>query len=404
MKKTICLMTNWYPTADNPYYGLFFKEQAFAVAEDFDFIVVHYREHRGITGRKTATVREINREKNTAEYYVDVRVPVCLILRDAWYSFRLTHSGPAPVEGIGKYVWPKRADYTRKRLAEVFRRHFAGKVDAFYCIDAQTEAFYIRCAAEALGKPYVVGEHAPVPWPGTLISDVNKTAIEQADAFLAISRDKIRQLMLQNIRLPETAYIGNLIDEEKFRPGREPHDPKTLIIVAAHSFYKNYDLFIEIMNRLAERAKMPFRVLIVGYGSNKGYSKGIQEFEEQIRRSAFAAQAELIPSVPHDEIGTVLNRADAFVMTSIQEGQPVSALEAACCGLPVFSTRCGGVEDYIDETCGRIYDLTDAEGFAEGLKAFLEGRITFDSERIRQQVVSRFGKAAFRKTFKDVFG
>ena len=39
MKKTICLVTNWYPTKDNPYAGAFFKEQAFSVSDDFDFII-----------------------------------------------------------------------------------------------------------------------------------------------------------------------------------------------------------------------------------------------------------------------------------------------------------------------------------------------------------------------------
>ena len=52
-------------------------------------------------------------------------------------------------------------------------------------------------------------------------------------------------------------------------------------------------------------------------------------------------------------------------MTSIQEGQPVSALEAACCGLPIFSTRCGGVEDYVTNDIGRIYDITDYKSFAK---------------------------------------
>ena len=44
MKKTICLVTNWYPTKKNPYAGLFFKEQAFLVSEEFDFIVFRYKE------------------------------------------------------------------------------------------------------------------------------------------------------------------------------------------------------------------------------------------------------------------------------------------------------------------------------------------------------------------------
>ena len=32
-KKKICLITNWYPTKENPYQGIFFKEQAQALGD-----------------------------------------------------------------------------------------------------------------------------------------------------------------------------------------------------------------------------------------------------------------------------------------------------------------------------------------------------------------------------------
>lgn len=403
MKKTICLITNWYPTKENPFQGLFFKEQAFAVASEFDFLVVHYREHMRKKPGKKYKISLVNEEKNTVEYGIDAYVPVSAYIADVYENFSVKHVRKNMVDGIGKYVSNRRKQFTRKTLIEIFEENFKDKFDVLYCVDAQTEAYNLQCVAEHFRKPYIVGEHAPVPWPGTLISDINKYAIEKANVFLAISNDKIRQLLLQNIKLPETVYIGNLIDEEKLKIAASGNKVKTFIIVAAHSFYKNYDLFIQVMNRLTEITEEPFKVMIVGYASNKGYSKNVEEFEEKIRNSRFSDRAELIPSVKHEEIGNTLNKADAFIMTSIQEGQPVSAMEAACCGLPVFSTRCGGVEDYVDESMGRIYAVNDAEGMAEGLKAFLEGKIKFDSEYIRENMVNKFGNKAFTKKYTDVF-
>lgn len=404
MKKTICLVTNWYPTKENPHAGVFFKEQAFAVSDHFDFIVVHYREHLKKSPLNKNTVTMINKEQNTVEYDIDVFVPGSLYGYDLLYDFRRGHNDEQRIDGVGRYVSDKRSGFTRAAITGLFENEIGIIPDAFYCIDAQKDAFYIRCLAEHFQKPYIVGEHAPVPWPGTVIRDINKEAIEKADAFLAISNDKIRQLMLSNIHLPETHYIGNLIDEDKLviRKKKE-NDIKTFIIVAAHSFYKNYDMFIMVMNRLSEITDKDFRVMIVGYASNKGYSKNVEAFEKQIRESRFADRAVMIPSVDHEEIGSVLNEADAFVMTSIQEGQPVSAMEAACCGLPIFSTRCGGVEDYIDDRMGRIYPVTDADNMAEDLKAYLEGKIEFDDRYIRESVVKRFGKSAFAENFCEAF-
>ena len=143
--------------------------------------------------------------------------------------------------------------------------------------------------------------------------------------------------------------------------------------------------------------------MIVGYGANKGYSKNEEELEEKIYQSKFANKAELIPAVSHENMVDVFNQADAFVMTSIQEGQPVSAMEAACCGLPIFSTRCGGVEDYVDDAMGRIYDVSDVDGMANGLKGFLEGQILFDSMYIRKQIIAMFGREKFTREFANAF-
>lgn len=403
MKKTICLVTNWYPTKENPFQGLFFKEQAFAVSENFNFVVIHYREHMGEKIVNRVKVSPPYTEKNTIEYFFDVSVPLSVYMADVIHDFKIKHIRKKYVDGIGKYISEKRKTYTQKTITKLVNQYVKESVDVFYCVDAQQEAFIIQCLAQHFNKPYIVGEHAPVPWPGTVMKDINKYAIENANMFLAISNDKIRQLLLQNIRLPKIKYIGNLIDETKLLPKKNGNDIKTFVIVAAHSFYKNYALFIAIMNKLVEITKCDFRVMIVGYGSNKGYSKNIEDFENEIRNSKFADKAIMIPEVPHEKIGETLNKADAFIMTSIQEGQPVSAMEAACCGLPIFSTRCGGVEDYVDEKMGRIYSILDSDGMAQGLKDFLEGKMEFDSEYIRKQVVKRFGTKAFVENFTSAF-
>ncbi len=277
-------------------------------------------------------------------------------------------------------------------------------------MDAQREAADVWALARRVGKPYVVGEHGPVPWTGYVIPEEQKQAIAEADGFLAISRDKIRQMMMQGIRMPKVTYVGNLVDEERFTirerkrgDGADGQAEKVFLTVGAHSFYKNYDLLIDVLNRVAEGTEVPFRVLIVGYGANRGYSRNAEELEQKIRESRFAGRTEMIPAVPHEEMAAIYHRADAMIVTSVQEGQPVAALEAACCGLPIFSTRCGGVEDYTDEETGRVYAIDDGAGMAKGLIDYLEGRIGFDGKVIRDRVVGMYGRAAFAKHFAEAF-
>lgn len=404
MRKTICLVTNWYPTKQNPYMGVFFREQAIALSDVYNFIVLHIKEKKCCGFNKNYEINKINTEYNIVEYDIKFNKPILLCALEVLYNLKKIYIDKQTLEGVGKFIYYKRIEFTKDILEKVFKGDRIQKFDYLYCVDAQSEAPLLYLISKITGKPYIIGEHAPFPWPGSVLSDFSKKAIENADLFLAISNDKIRQILLQNIKLPPIRYVGNLIDETKmvYRKDSRP-TVKTFIIVAAHSFFKNYDLFIKVINRLTEITTKDFKVMVVGYGANKGYSKNVDLLEKKITGSRFADRAELIPEVAHDEIVNLYNRADAFVMTSIQEGQPVSALEAACCGLPIFSTRCGGVEDYVDERIGRIYNITDYEGMAQGLKDFLEDRIVFNSQLIRDIVISKFGRKAFTENFSKAF-
>lgn len=412
-KKTICLITNWYPTEENPYQGVFFKEQAQALGDVFDFIVVHYNEKKKepllryvkrALCKSEVVVEKIKEEKNIIEYNADAYYPKYKIYQDKLVSFfnrRFKNFVGRKTFELSRF---SAAEKRKKELiTKIFKNYFYNKIDVFYCVDAQFESYILQCAAEAIGKPYVVSEHAPFPYPGNIIPYSEKNAIENASVFMAISYDKVRQVMMQNIQPRKIAYVGNMVDEAQFTLKQEENEIKTFVMVAANSFYKNYSLFMQIFNRLTEITNIPFRVLVVGYNANKGYSKNAEELEQKIMSSKFASFVELIPEIKHERIHEVYHRADAFVMTSIQEGMPVSALEAGCCGLPIFTTMCGGVEDYINEKIGRLYKIIDIESFATGLKEYLEGRIKFDNVNIRETIVANYGKKIFINRISRVF-
>ena len=406
VKKTIiCLVTDWYPTRENPYKGLFFKEQAFCLEEYFEFIVIHpsikavsFLEYCiRVLCNKTFHFTQCNKERNTIEYSLQIFLPFETKVADYIENFKKRKNRS---DGIGKNTSEFTKQIKKRTLQRLYKQKLKNRFDILYCVDAQNESYTLQLLSEVSGKPYMVAEHSPFPWPGTCISDVEHGAIERADAFIAISQDKLRQVLLQNIKLRKVFYLGNLIDEEKFTLKPENNSSiKTFIIVAANSYFKNYDLFFEIMEKLRDLTDRPFKVLIVGYAANKGYSRDREGFERRVRQSAIKDITTLVPSVPHDELVEYYHKADAFVMTSIQEGMPVSALEAACCGLPIFSTRCGGVEDYVDERMGKIHDICDTDGFARTLKEYVEGRLNFDPQYIRDSVVKRYGREAFLNYF-----
>ena len=394
MKKIkILVVALGYPTKENPFEGSFFKEQVDYLSTKYDCSVLVYNERmKGFFIPPSISYSEQEYTKGIKQYYPLVYITAyrrCLEYLGSLYKKKNSNE-----DAVGIYRADSYIRYRKKEIRKILN-HLNLSFDIVYCISAQGAVFQASLISEFSKKPLVVSEHRPFPHPGWSTIDVEKEAIESADCFFAIGKDKIRQIMLQNIRPQRIAYIGNLIDEDVFIINPINHEYTTLLIVGACSYFKNYDMFIESINILTSITDRYFKVIVAGYGANKGYAKNETFLEKKIKESNFSDRVELIKEIPRDLMCDLYNRADALVITSIQEGQPMVALEAACCGLPIFSTRCGGVEDYVTDDIGRIVDITDSEGMANNLSEFIEGRILFNKENIRKTVVKLFGKEAF---------
>lgn len=403
MKPTILMLPSWYPI-NGSVGGSFFREQALALLENFNFVVLVYTEKkisvplfflRSLMGKNKPKIWYNRNDNGLEEFSGTIFVPKYYILGTALFKLRkVLYKNKVLQQGVG-LIEPKSVSKARdKGISLIKKKNLLPHFDCVLGQTAQDMAVLSQVFAQQFNVPYVVSEHGPFPWPGSVISDVTANAIERADAFLAISNDKIRQVLLQNITISPW-YVGNMVDDTLYTLKQNGNIEKTFVIVAAHSFYKNYDMFIKTMEYLKNIAQKKFKILIVGYGANKGYSKNAEILEEKVRNSNFSDIAELIPSVSREDMPSIYNKADAFVMTSIQEGMPVSALEAAMSGLPIFSTRCGGVEDYVDDKIGKIVSLLDYQGLAHACNDFLNGTVVYDSVHIRSTVLAQFGKKAF---------
>ena len=287
----------------------------------------------GIIFDKSNQYSEIDGNNGIKQYYPVIRISLlrkCIEKAGTLLKQQRSHE-----TAVGIYRSEGYRKHRRKQINKVIE-DLKLDCDLVYCITAQESIFQALQFAEIKNKPFVVSEHRPYPHPGWSTIDVEKEAFEKADCFLAISKDKIRQTMLQDIKLKRIAYTGNLIDEQKFIINPQQHEYPTLLIVAVHSYFKNFDMFIETINKLTEITDKKFRVIVAGYGANKGYADDTDRLEKKIHESKFFDKTELIREVTREDICNLYNRADAFVLTSIQEGQPMVTLEAACCGLPIF--------------------------------------------------------------------
>ena len=116
--------------------------------------------------------------------------------------------------------------------------------------------------------------------------------------------------------------------------------------------------------------------------------------------SPLGDRAHFLGELPHDQVRSWLarNSIDVFCNVRESEGLPVTLMEAASCGIPLFATDVGGNNEIVDESVGRLIPgsagpdlvadmLTDMAGQSETTKHDWRRRSaqrwvsSFDAER-----------------------
>jgi len=73
------------------------------------------------------------------------------------------------------------------------------------------------------------------------------------------------------------------------------------------------------------------------------------------------------------------------------------------CGKPVIATRCGGPEFLVTRETGLLVEPGNAVALADAMEKFISGEKSFDSAKVRGEVVRRFGEKAFLNNINSIY-
>ncbi len=110
-----------------------------------------------------------------------------------------------------------------------------------------------------------------------------------------------------------------------------------------------------------------------------------------------------IDEVDWKQMPALFRAADIFVLPSYSEGLPLSLLEAFACGLPVVTTRCGGPEEVVDPSVGRLVEPRDVPGLQAALAATLDDYGSYDRNHIRRYAEQQFDYRAVAGRIHQVY-
>lgn len=180
-------------------------------------------------------------------------------------------------------------------------------------------------------------------------------------------------------------YKNKEAKREKFRKKWRIKDSEVAIgIIGRLVPIKNHLFFIKAINQVLSSCSIPIRFFIVGDGEEKeNIIEYINEFKIDYSTDDKVATIQLTSWIK--EIDEVNAGMDIICLCSLNEGTPVSLIEAQASGKPIVTTRTGGIENIV------IENKTALISEINNLNLFVENLITFINSKEKRKQFTELG-------------
>lgn len=229
---------------------------------------------------------------------------------------------------------------------------------------------YGYVAARRSGKPIVATCHN---WLGGsaalgIYNHLDRMALKRFQCLAAVSDSVAQRLLASGVPATKIRTIANGIDVQTFECARPSpvlnfDGSKVIGMVARLDLKKGFEYLLRAAREL--RGTFPeLKVVIVGEGPDR------REIEGMIQR--FGLQSNVILAGQHSDMPAIYAAMDVFVLPSLNEGLPMTILEAMAASKPVIATRVGAIPKVIqDGETGLLVDPADSDGLRDALVRLL---------------------------------
>lgn len=370
----ILIIPSWYPTKQNNINGIFFKEQAKAIAES---------DKRNKVGVISATYTSIiSAFKSRSFKYGYIKIEN--------YNFK-EYIFSFPAFPKNKYYNQKFASYMCKKLFISYIEE-NGLPDIIH-LHSFEFAELVLWIHQTYNIPYIYTEHATAFYNDIITQKEKKSImqlVEKSSLNFAVSQELAN--FLSNMFKSKFLFIPNFIDVSYFKCKNNIKNNElfTFINIAGLQPNKNHVLLLYAFQEFQKKYPKS-RLFIYGDGPEKEMLVSLSSELNIQEKVIFGGK------IGREEVKNNLCKSHCFILSSKVETFGVVAIEAMSCGIPVISTKNGGTESIITNKSVGILCEQDVDSMFTVMEEIYLKYDSYNSLQIRQHIIDNFSEEAIVK-------
>lgn len=375
----ILFVSGWYPTDEDPSYGIFVRRHALAasLSNKVSVLYVHTIES---DSRKIMSIK-------TSE-------------KDNLLEIKISINKNRLVLGA-----PEKAYYFAKALIAGYymvKKHSGkpGLVHANILYEGGRQALLLKLF---FGIPFVCAEH----WTGYQPEDgsyrgffremISKRVAKKSRFVLPVTQHLADAMQAHKLD-GKYKVVPNTVDTKKFNPeSRRENSSRLIHISSLDERQKNFSGIVDAFKIIA--GDHPELKLVVAGGANH-----IPTSKEMVARAGIDKEKIIFTgNKTETEIAQLLSESAALVLFSNYENQPCVIIESLASGTPVIATDVGGVSEIVNDRNGILVKAKDKSALVNAMRSVLEKKNTFVPEQLAKTIKEQYGYEAVGNRLSEIY-
>lgn len=223
-------------------------------------------------------------------------------------------------------------------------------------------------------------------------ADANET-YPNLDALITVSRP-LQVILKENFNV-DSEFVGCVIDDVfKYSPRGKDID-YSFIAVGSLFKIKGFDTAIKAF--AASNFPKNIKFVIIGEGDQRPY------LESLIHKFNLGDQVFLEGRKSRSEIMGYMAKASCYILSSRSENFATACMEALSAGIPAIMTKCGGPEDFVDETNSVLVEVDNIPEMSRAMQFMVENIEEYKFNEISEGIKNKYSARAIAGQLNQIY-